>query len=442
MTTTRKQTDLMMVVTSDIAGQLRGKAIPLKNRQARERIGVGWTPTNTFITSFGPIADSPWGALGDLMLRPDMSTLVDLELPDYGVDECFALGNVFTLGGERWECCLRGQLMSAIERLRERHGLVLTVAFEHEFHFSGCEEQPGFGYALRAMRRLGNFPDRLMDVLDRAGLALDTFMPEFGPGQCEVTIGPQSALRAADEAIMLRELTRSVARGLDATASFAPILDPSGVGNGVHVHFSLQDVDGGQVNFDGGRTDGVSESAGSFVAGILKYMPALIALTASSVSSYMRLTPHRWSAAFNNFGRQDREAAVRICPVFRESADEDVSDKFHFEYRAADAAVSPYLLLAALINAGLSGLDEKLSTPQTTHGDLTTWDDAALAARNIARLPTNLPSALDFLQESAWARVAFGETLVDAFVRHKRCEVEIMDGLTDEEICRKYAQAY
>ncbi len=368
--------------------------------------------------------------------------MVDLDLPDYGINESFCIGDVHKLDGEAWECCLRGQLRSAVQRLEERHGLTVTAAFEHEFHYSGAEEQPGLGYALRALRRMGGFPDRLMEVLERAGLTPDTFMPEYGPGQAEVTIAPAGALRAADEAVILREVTRAVARGLDARASFAPMVDPAGVGNGVHVHFSLHDLEGNTVNHDPGGPQGVSDTAGAFVAGILKHMPALVAMTASSVPSYLRLTPHRWSAAFNNFGLQDREAGVRICPVFSERPDRDAPGKLHFEYRAADGAASPYLMLAALINAGLDGLDEKMPVPTVTQSDLTTWDDAALAENNIVRLPNRLSAALDYLQESQWAKAAFGDTLVDAFLRHKRCEVEIMDGLTEEEICNRYVAAY
>ena len=442
MSSTRKETDLIMVVTSDIAGQLRGKAMTYEDRTKRSHIGVGWTPTNVFQTTFGPIADTPWGAFGDLMLRPDFDTLIDLDIPEYGVDESFVISDVYTLDERRWACCLRGQLKGAIETLREKHGLSLTAAFEHEFHYSGCEGQDGLGYSLRALRRMGAFPARLMDTLKKAGLTPDTFSPEYGPAQCEVTIKPDSPLRAADDAVVLREMTRAVARGLDARASFAPILDPNGVGNGVHLHFSLQDARGNQVAYDGTRPNGVSDAAGAFVAGMLKYLPDYLCMTAPSVASYMRLTPHRWSAAFNNFGLQDREAAVRICPVFRESGLEDVSDKFHFEFRAADAAASPYLLLAALIRAGTSGLDERLSTPAATTTDLTTVSDAELSDIGVKRLPKSLSEALDGLSQSQWAKGAFGETLVDSYLRHKTSEVEQLKDLSDAEICEKYAKAY
>jgi glutamine synthetase len=210
----------------------------------------------------------------------------------------------------------------------------------------------------------------------------------------------------------------------------------------VHVHFSLQDMQGNPVGYEHNRQHGVSEKAGAFIAGILKYLPQSLCLTAPSVASYMRLTPHRWSAAFNNLGLQDREAAVRICPVFRDSGLEDPSEKFNFEYRAGDAAGSPYLFLAAILRAGTSGIDEHLPTPAITNSDLTTVDAAELAGSGIQRLPQSLAEALDGLEQSQWARQAFGETLVEAYLSHKRSEVAQLKDLSDAEICQRYSIAY
>ena len=439
---TRADTDLVMICTSDVSGQVRGKAIPRKAIKARSETGIGWTPTNVFITSFGPIAPSPFGSLGDLYIRPDFSTFVDVDLPDFGVDESFVLGDILELDGTPWSCCLRGALRSSLEKLKERHGITIKASFEHEFHYFGTEPLPGLGYALRAHRRLGPFANRVMAVIDAAGLSVDSFMPEFGPAQCEVTVEPKPALRAADEAVILREMVRATARGMGSRASFAPILDPSDVGNGVHVHFSLNDEDGTPISYDASEKDGVSRRAGAFVAGILGHLPDFIAMTAATVPSYFRLTPHRWSASYNNFGKQDREAAVRICPVFGAQSDADMARKFHYEFRAADAATSPYLLLAALVNAGLSGLDEALPTPAVTEEDVSELTEAQLAERGLQRLPQDLGTALTRLSASAWARRAFGDTLIEAIEIHKRTEIEIMASLTEEEICARYAEAY
>ena len=436
-----EQTDLLMVCTSDISGQLRGKAIPRKAIAARAEIGVGWTPTNAFITSFGQIAPSPWGALGDLILRPDLSTEVNLNNQSAGVNESFVLGDVLHLDGSAWDCCLRGQLRRALAQLESAHGLRLLVAFEHEFYYTGAETQAGLGYALRAYRRLGDFPNKLMSVLDQAGLGIDTFMPEFGPGQCEVTIDPALAMRAADEAVILRELVRATARGCGARASFTPIVEPDGVGNGLHIHFSFQDLEGNPVSYDPAKPLEISQAAGAFIAGILKHLPDSIAFSAASVPSYTRLQPHRWSAAFNNLGKQDRESAVRICPVFGVNED-NIAKKFHFEFRAADSVSSPYLVLASMVNAGLSGLDKQLATPAEGSGDLSALDSNELKQRGYSRLSQSLSEALDKLQSSEWAKAYFGETFIEAYLAHKRCEARVMSDKEDLEICAAYLRAY
>jgi glutamine synthetase len=178
------------------------------------------------------------------------------------------------------------------------------------------------------------------------------------------------------------------------------------------------------------------------VAGILDRLPEFLAIAAPSVPSYLRLTPHRWSAAFNNFGNKDRESAVRICPVFGTRDPAAMARKFHFEFRAADAAASPYLLLAALVNAGLDGLDRNLSTPIPTETDLAALDAADLAATGCSRLAGSLDESLTALRSSDWAAQAFGETLVDVIERHKRTEIGLMEGMSEEDICARYHAAY
>ena len=141
---------------------------------------------------------------------------------------------------------------------------------------------------------------------------------------------------------------RSAAMGLAAT--FSPLTGPEVVGNGVHIHLSLWTPDGQPVTYDADGQDALSVQASAFIAGILRHLNAVSALTAPSGISTLRLTPHRWSAAFNNLGVQDREAAIRICPVSTRDPDARAR-QFNFEFRAADAAASPYLALAALVAA-------------------------------------------------------------------------------------------
>src|SRR5690606_19084505 len=134
---------------------------------------------------------------------------------------------------------------------------------------------------------------------------------------------------------------------------------PDRVGNGVHIHLSLRDAEGKPVTWDPGAPDRLSDPAARFVAGILAHARALCAVTAAGVPSYLRLVPHRWSAAWTNLGAQDREACVRICPLF-DTPGADPARQFNFEYRAADAIANPYLQLGVLIRAGLEGLRRDL----------------------------------------------------------------------------------
>lgn len=436
-----RREDVVMLCCCDISGQLRGKGFPASALETRTEKGVGWTPTNAMITAHGPIADSPWGPFGDLVLRPDFSTKVHVLFDDDSAAEHFLLGDIRHLDGRPWECCLRDFLRRGLDALEAEAGLQLKGAFEHEFHYDGVEEAPGSGYTLAAFRRQGIFAEVLLHALRAANLQPDTFMPEYGPCQYEVTVGPAKGLAIADHAVILRELTRASAAHLGHRASFSPIVDPASVGNGVHIHFSLTDRKGQPINHDPTAKEGISAQAGAFLAGVQAKLPALCALTAASAISYLRLTPHRWSAAYNNVARQDREAALRICPVF-ETLDVPVKDQLHFEYRAADAAASPYLVLGALVWAGVLGLRKGLKTPGLTDQDLTTLSDAQLHEQGIERLPQSLSTALDTLADDEELAACMGPLLHDAYLRHKRFEWELMKELSPEEQCARYKQIY
>src|SRR5690606_31323446 len=386
---------LIMACCSDIAGQVRGKAFPVRDFERRCDSGIGWCPTNVQITAFDQIAETPFGALGDLLLVPDPATRVEVDFgPDEPADR-FVLGDIVHTDGRPWACCLRTALKDALAALEAETGLRLLAAFEHEFHFAGDAGEPGGAYALRSMRRGARLGETLLAALDQAGIEVELFHPEYGIAQYEISVAPRPGLTAADQAVILRELTRSVGERLGQRVSFAPVVAGMGVGSGVHVHMSLVDQAGEPVMYDAGGPGGLSVIGGSFAAGIVRHLPAVVALTAAATVSYQRLVPHRWSAAFDNLGLRDREAALRICPV-RE--DGDVARSYNLEYRAADAAASPYLLLAALVRAGLQGLREGLATPHPTEEDLALCSEAELTARGIRRLPTSLPDALAALE--------------------------------------------
>lgn len=273
------------------------------------------------------------------------------------------------------------------------------------------------------------------------GIAPDTFLREFGPGQFEVTMDPSQGIAIVDQAVILRELVHGVAARFGKGATFVPIRGPDAVGNGVHVHMSLVDAGGNPATHDADGKHELSQHAGHFVAGILKYLDAFTALTAPSVISYLRLTPHRWSAAFNNLGFRDREASVGICPV------SDISDlararQFHFEFRAADAAASPYLLLAALVHAGAQGIEDGLSVPDPTQQDLSLLSPQDLAASGHKRLPQTLAQALEVFAANKTVGNWFPDGFVDLYIKHKQGEAAMVADLDPAEQCRRYEEVY
>ena len=437
-----KHEPLIFVGTCDLAGLVRGKGFPAAELGLRLRRGVGLTHSNIMMSPFGPIYDTPFGTEGDLMLVPDSSTSVEVEFDDYSAAERFYLGDILTTDEQHWECCPRHFLrraLFALHQVTRQSELNLLAAFEQEFVYTGVEARPGATYALDAHRRQGLFAEHYIAALREAGLTPDSFLPEYGERQYEVTIHPTRGLRAADEAVIQREMARAVAHRLGYRAVFAPILDPNGVGNGTHIHFSLRDGGDHPVAYDAARPYRLSLLGERFVAGILHHLPVLTAITAPSAVSYYRLRPNRWAPTWANVAVQDRGAAIRICPIFgREAA----AEQFNIEYRVADAAASPYLALGALVWAGIDGIRHNRTLPPIRERNFWDMSDEERDAAGIRPLPRSLGESLDGLEASPEAREWFGDTFFDAYLRFKRAELQAVAGLSEAATCARYAEIY
>ena len=430
----------VFVCYSDFAGQVRGKGFPFRDLDVRWERGVGWTPTNIMINCFGNTPVSPWGGSGDLVLLPDPTGLVELDFSDGGPVERFVLGNVENLDGSPWAVCPRHYLRLVLAELGAKFGLRLRVAFEHEFTCIGVEPRVGAAYGIEALRSVGDLPEVILAQLDAAGLEPESFHPEFSAGQFEVTMAPALGIEAADRAVKLRQIVRAACERKGLRASFSPIMHKGGVGNGVHIHFSLEDRDGRPVTYDPTRPEGVSEIAGRFAAGILAHGRALCAVTAPSVISYERLRPNAWSASVTNLGPRDREAFIRICPV-SEKPDIDVSESFNLEFRAADAAATPYMALGAIVRAGLDGLQREMPLPAPLSViDIARLTEEERRKNGILLLPASLGEALDCLENSG--DVLMPEALRTPYIMHKRAEIAEVADLPPDDMFARYARAY
>ena len=203
---------LIMACCSDIAGLVRGKAFPLRDLEDRLATGVGWCPTNVQITAFNTIAETPFGPLGDALLMPD---------PD-------------DPGRARVRPGRRGRALRAVRRHRDRrHALGLLPAHAAQERAGDARERDRSRparelrarvplqrrpaawrrrFGLRSFRAAADFAERFAGALDQAGIAVELIQPEYGISQLEVSIAPRPGLEAADQAVILREVARAVAR--------------------------------------------------------------------------------------------------------------------------------------------------------------------------------------------------------------------------------------
>lgn len=420
--------ELIFVGNCDIAGHVRGKGFPARELRARKKQGIGWTHSNLMQTAFGPILDTPFGTGGDLMVVPDMGAEARVEFDDGTPPEHFILGDIRNTDGSPWECCPREFLRRAVAALDAASGLHLIAAFEQEFVYTGVEDRAGHPYSLGAWRAQGGFGGSVIAALRAAGLRPDSFLPEYGQRQYEFTIAPEPALRAADQAVIARELVRATAFRLGYRAIFSPMPVADGAGNGVHIHFSLHDAKGAPVTYDPKGPLELSEVAAQFCAGVLHHLPAIAAITAPSPVSYLRLTPNRWAPTQIDIVKQDRGAALRVCPVFAVTNAKKIAKAFNVEFRVSDGAANPYMALGALIFAGADGIARKLTLPKS--------------GSEAPPLPRSLSQALDGMEKSKAVQGWFGPTFLEAYLRHKRSELAHVAGLDPPELCARYAEVY
>lgn len=433
-------TDIAFFAVSDFSGLVRGRGVPESRLAEFLETGCGWVPADQAITAFDAVGDgNPFGSSGDLRLMPDPATEVRLDADAGRAAWRFYLADIQEIDGSPWSCCTRTFLKRAVADLEEHFGLRLVASFEHELCILG-DPEPAPGFSMRAYRRLDSLIAALVRDLEAADILPETILPEFGPGQLELPLPPAPALAAADQAVVLREIVRDVAERHGRRASFAPKIRADAVGNGVHIHFSLTDPSGRPVTYDGDRPGGLSAVAASFAAGILAHIEGLVALTAPSVVSYLRLKPHHWSTAFACLGLQNREAAVRICPPVR--AGRDPAKAHHLEYRAADATASPHLALGSLIRAGMAGLEAGLDAPPLVDTDPAELDAATHRRLGIRPLPDSLETALAALEADRTLRTWAGPTFWQCYLALKRTEWRAMAELAPQALCDAYARVY
>lgn len=206
--------DLAIFVTNDLTGISRGRAFPAADVSDRRKSGVGWVPTNLALTPFSKIGENPIGPLGDLRLKPDaddegfrLTGCRDGE-PDLRAFLC----DIVETDGRPWAECGRGILKRALVDLEPEAGLAIKAAFQHEFMMQDIPPPANQGFTLIDIHGAQNFICASQEALGLVGSEPEMLLRQYGPNQFGFTVRPAVDVVAADRAVMLRDITRNVAR--------------------------------------------------------------------------------------------------------------------------------------------------------------------------------------------------------------------------------------
>ncbi len=422
--------EAVAVTWVDNAGITRVKAVPLSGLVHAAEWGVGTAPCFDVFLADDAITTSPviGGPTGDLRLYPDLDRLVPLAAqPGWA----WAPGDRHTQDGVPHPGCQR-LFARRMEAAAAARGLSLKAGIEVEWvvALAGPPNEPpqypthGPAYG---MHRLTDLSDYLRDVvraLGEQGLGVLQIHPEYAPGQFEVSVAPEGPVGAADTSVLVRQTVRAVSAKYGLRTSFAPVVEPDGVGNGGHLHLSLW-RDGRNLGHGGSGPHGLTAEAEGFLAGVLQALPELLVLGCSSPAGYLRLVPSHWAGAYQCWGLENREAALRLVT----GSTGERAATANAEVKCFDASANPYLAVGAVIAAGLAGLEQRHVLPPEFTGD-----PAAAEPGTVPRLPQGPAEAIAAYERSAVLRGVLGEPLHQAVLAVRRAEAEQYADAGPEEL--------
>jgi glutamine synthetase len=348
--------------------------------------------------------------------------------------------------GKPFEPCSRNILKRTTARAADM-GYGLNLGMEAEFFIFEDDGEDGYRPmsprhhlekpAYDVARLLDNLPwiDELVQAMNQLGWDVYSFDHEDGIGQFEIDFAYADVLAMADRFVLFRRMANEIMRQYGGFASFMPKPFGNFAGSGAHYNMSLYDPETGANLFesdDDSRGCGLSAIGYQFIAGVLRHLPAICAVSAPIVNSYKRLilkgstSGFTWAPVFQCYGDNNRTNTVRIP-----------RGGGRVELRAADSACNPYLGGALVLAAGLEGIAEGLDPGEPHTENMYLKSEAELAALDVTVLPRTLGEALDAFESDPLARQVFGETMFDAWLGNKRQEwLSYMNHVADWETDR------
>ncbi|MEM7242821.1 MAG: glutamine synthetase family protein [Pseudomonadota bacterium] len=259
--------------------------------------------------------------------------------------------------------------------------------------------------------------EEIWETAQACDIPIESMNGEYDNGQFELTLRFTDAVKACDDAFLLRVMAREIALKKDLLLTFLPKPIPDRGGSGLHVNFSFADQKGQNVIAPQGE---LSELAGHAIGGMITHHEALAGLLATTVNSYDRLGPASMAGYWANWAEDHRLVTIRSSTKSPKSA--------RLEHRMADCATNPYLAVTAVLQAAKLGVDAKTPLPKAE--DLDGLDEV----RATRHVPSGLDKSMAALDANPDLRTAVGSLLCDAMIYLKRDEFKRLNGKTVDDV--------
>lgn len=426
--------DTVLLAMTDMQGRLMGKRLHVQHfldevaRHGAEACSY-LLAVDVEMNTVGGYPLASWeSGYGDFVLTPDMDTLMDVPWQEGTV---LVLADISWQDGRPVEPSPRQILRKQLDRLAER-GWGALAATELEFLIYEDSYEQAFDagyvgltpanrynvdYSLLGTARVEPLLRRIRNDMFAAGIAVEDSKGECNFGQHEINFKYADALKTCDQHVFYKNGAKEIAAQAGQSITFMAKVDQR-EGSSCHVHLSLRGLEDGAAIFAD-----QPEVFDAFLAGQLAHLRELTLLLAPNINSYKRYADGSFAPTAVAWGDDNRTCAMRVVGH---------GPSRRIECRAPGADVNPYLALAALIAAGLDGLESGLPLPPRCEGN-------AYSAADTERVPGTMRAARELFASSTLARAAFGDEVVDHYVNMADVELAAFDAhVTDWERVRGF----
>lgn len=398
---------------TDVVGQVKSFAITDEELEGALENGMGFDGSS--ITGYQDIEES------DMIAMPDRDTFVILPWRPREKAVARMICNVLNPDKTPYEGDPRYVLKRALERAKSMGFDHFYLGPELEFFYfkndNGTEILDKGGYFdLTTLDVASDLRRETVLALESMGIQIEYSHHEVAPSQHEVDMKYKDALFMADSVITYRVAVKEIASKFGVYATFMPKPIFGQNGSGMHTHQSLFK---GNKNafFDAKSKDSLSDTARSYIAGLLKHSKEICAIFAQTTNSYKRLVPGYEAPVYIAWSRRNRSALVRV-PHYHPGKEHAT----RCEFRACDPACNPYLTFAAMLHAGLDGIEKNYKVPAAMEQNLYHLSDAERKEKGIETLPDSLGQAVAIAEKSELVKKILGDHIFPRFIELKRKE--------------------